>query len=155
MTMSKPEAAPDFVYVSYIKSTPQKVWAAITNPEFSRQYWRYELHSSWKKGAQWNMLNPAEQKTTVVGEILETAPPHRLVMSWAAPDAPDILSRVTFEIESMGDTTRLLVTHSELDPAMGAKVSQGWPRVLCGLKSFLETGTVLDIWADKKVQCEA
>jgi uncharacterized protein YndB with AHSA1/START domain len=155
MTMNKPESAPDFVYVSYIKSPPQKIWDAITTPEFSRQYWRYELHSTWKKGAQWNMLNTADQKSTVIGDVLESTPPRRLVMSWAEPAAPAIVSRVTFEIESLGDTTRLTVIHSELDEQMGRKIGGGWPRVLCGLKSLLETGTVLDIWADKKVQCEA
>jgi uncharacterized protein YndB with AHSA1/START domain len=138
---------PDFVYTTYIKSTPQKVWNAIVTPEFTRQYWKVELHSDWKKGSRWT--SKSADMPTIAGGILESDPPRRLVISWADCDAPQkgATSRVSFDIEPAGDMVRLTVIHADLDDGVAARVSKGWPRVLSSMKSFLETGTALDTWA--------
>ena len=140
----------EFVYTTYIKTTPQKVWNAIITPESTRQYWKHELHSDWKKGSQWRHV-PAEGSSapTIAGEVLESDPPRRLVMTWADCSAPQkgATSRVSFDIEQAGDMVRLTVIHSQLDDDMAGKVAKGWPRVLSSMKSFLETGAALDTWA--------
>ncbi|MBI3523344.1 MAG: SRPBCC family protein [Betaproteobacteria bacterium] len=143
----------EFIYTTYIKTTPEKVWAAITNPEFSRQYWADGIRSDWKKGSKWQHISSGETATVVVaGEILESSPPKRLVITWADPaDTAGISehSRVTFEIEPIGDMVRLNVSHGNLKPGsvMAGRISIGWPRVLSSMKSFLETGMALDTWA--------
>ena len=145
----------EFVYTTYIKTTPEKVWAAITHPEFSRQYWMDGIGSDWKKGSKWQQVSGGETPTvTVGGVILESSPPRRLVMTWADPaDTSDISkhSRVTFEIEPIEGMVRLNVIHGNLKTGsiMAGKISTGWPRVLSSMKSFLETGTALDTWADQ------
>jgi uncharacterized protein YndB with AHSA1/START domain len=143
----------EFVYTTYIKTTPQKVWHAITNPEFCKQYWVHMNISDWKKGSKWEHVTQ-EGQVLVAGEILESDPPQRLVLSWAAPDkAADSSehSRVTFEISSVEDMVRLTVLHDKLKPGseMAGKISQGWPRVLSSMKSLLETGTPLNMAAIK------
>ena len=142
---------PDFVYTTYIKTTPQKVWGAITTPEFTRQYWLRELHSDWKKGSKWQHLGADHKTPTIAGEILESSPPRRLVMTWADCDNPEQgTSKVSFDIEAVGgELTRLTVIHSDLLPEMAGKISGGWPRVLSSMKSFLETGMALNISATK------
>jgi uncharacterized protein YndB with AHSA1/START domain len=143
----------EFVYTTFIKSTSQKVWNAITNAEFTRQYWGCEIISDWKKGAKWHSVRNADGLTNMVGEVLEASPPYRLSYTWHLPDAnaESDKSRVTFELEAIGDTVKLTVTHDKLERGseMAMKVSQGWPLVLSSLKSFLETGQALDIWAIK------
>lgn len=151
--------SPDFVYVTYIRSTPQKIFAALTTPEFTRQYWRHELLSDWKKGSSWTSV-PVDDKPTdnVGGEILESDPPRRLVYSWSRQsDAQDPanVSRVAFDIEQIEGMTRLTVTHDRLTAGsyMDSRIRQGWPRVLASLKSLLETGDALDTWAMKQAAC--
>ncbi len=146
-------ATPDFVYTTYIRTTPEKLWNAITNPEFSRQYWGGNANlSDWKKGSKWQ--HASAEKTCVVGNVIESLPNKRLVLSWADPadtDGADA-SLVTFEIEPAGNMVRLNVIHGDFVPGsvMAGKVSQGWPLVLSSLKSFLETGNAIDIGAIKK-----
>ncbi|MDE2259436.1 MAG: SRPBCC family protein [Betaproteobacteria bacterium] len=143
----------EFVYTTYIKTTPEKVWAAITNPEFSRQYWTSGIGSDWKKGSKWQQVSSGVPPTVMVsGEILESSPPKRLVMTWADPaNTSDISepSRVTFEIETIDDMVRLNVIHGNLKTGsiMAGRISMGWPRVLSSMKSFLETGAALNTWA--------
>jgi len=139
---------PEFNYVTYIKSTPQQVWDAITNPEFTRQYWDVEMQSDWKVGSLW-------QGGSMSGKVLESAPPHRLVYTWVGADDTSDVSRVSFNIEAIVDMVCLKVLHDELraDTDMAEKISGGWPRVLSSLKSFLETGTPLDSWAGIKRTC--
>ena len=139
---------PDFVYTTYIKTSPQKVWDAIITPEFTRQYWGVELHSDWKKGSRWTHIKPGDAgKISMEGEVLESVAPSKLVMSWADCDNPGNVSQVAFEIETVADMVRLTVLHTKLDAVAGGKISRGWPRVLSSMKSFLETGTALDTWA--------
>jgi uncharacterized protein YndB with AHSA1/START domain len=144
-----------FVYVSYIAATPEQIWKALLDAEFTRQYWDRENFSDWKPGSTWQHRRfDASRTVDLVGEVVESAPPRRLVLTWAAPaDAAnrDKHSRVTFEIEPVDGMTRLTVTHDELEPGsqMLSGVSEGWPRVLSSLKSLLETGRPLPTWAGK------
>jgi uncharacterized protein YndB with AHSA1/START domain len=140
----------DFVYTTYIRTTPEKVWASITNPEFTRQYWAHDNVSDWKVGSTWQHVT-SEGQVRVVGKVLESNPPNRLVLSWAAPDDLTDESRVTFEIETIQDMVRLNVIHGNFKAGstMAAAVSKGWPLVLSSMKSLLETGKAIDILAMK------
>ncbi|HYD17447.1 MAG TPA: SRPBCC family protein [Patescibacteria group bacterium] len=149
--------ANDLVYTTYIRTTPEKVWAAITNPEFTQAYWSKKNVSDWKTGSDWNHVDPDTGATLVTGKVLESAPPRRLVLSWAsAQDAADE-SQVTFEIEAVGDMVRLEVTHAKFSQGSGMrdKVSGGWPRVISSMKTWLETGMPLDTWAAYGTSCHA
>jgi len=139
-----------FVYVTYIATTPEKVFQALTDGAVTRKYWGYENVSDWKVGSPWEHRSP-EGTVRMVGEVLESAPPRRLVISWAyAADkaAKGKHTRVKFEIEALGDMVRLTVTHEDLTAGseMDRGIREGWPRVLSSLKSFLETGKGLDVW---------
>jgi len=147
--MKTTQTKPDLVYTTYIRSTPQKVWNAITNPEFTDQYWGGQINrSDWKPGSPWQH-GPRDQEDDiwVSGLVVESVPPTRLVLTWADPDAPEDLSRVTFLLAAEDDLVRLDVIHGDFvpDSVMAGKVSQGWPRVLSSLKSFLETGQGLPL----------
>jgi uncharacterized protein YndB with AHSA1/START domain len=139
----------DFVYVTYIKATPQKVWDAITTPEFTRQYWGMAIVSDWKPGSKWDMVKiDGSDTVNMTGEVLESVSPSRLMISWVKPENSadkSETSRVTFEIEMQGEMVRLNVIHDQLKPGsdMARGISNGWPRVLSGLKTFLETGHAL------------
>lgn len=145
----------EFVYTTYIRSTPEKVWAAITTPEFSRQYWGHNNVSDWKKGSIWQHVSTKDAAVNIEGEVLESTPPTRLVVSWYSPNNKEDVSCVTYEIEAIDGRTKLQVTHSKLSKGskMEAGVSKGWPVVLSSLKSFLETGEGFDIWAQADKQC--
>jgi uncharacterized protein YndB with AHSA1/START domain len=142
---------PELVYTTYIRTTPEKLWAAITKPEFTRQYWAGLANvSDWKEGSPWQHVTASEEpEVYVAGEVVECLPPKRLVLTWADPDDLADKSRVTFEIEAIKDMVCLTVTHGDFkaDSTMAGKVSWGWPRVLSSMKSYLETGTGLDVFA--------
>jgi uncharacterized protein YndB with AHSA1/START domain len=153
MTMKKP----DYVYVTYIATTPEKVWRALVDTDLMREWWvdpragcaRVNV-SDWKPGSRWEHRRVDEAGTVdIVGKVVENTPPRRLVFTWARPgDAQDDSrhSRVAFDIESYGDgLVRLTVSHHDLerDPEMLAGVSGGWPKVLSNLKTLLETGRAL------------
>ena len=141
--------SPKQVYTTYIRSTPKKTWDAITKPEFTRQYWAGIANmSDWKKGSKWDHLAP-KNEVWITGSVVESAPPKRLVLTWADPDELKDKSRVTFEIEAVEDMVCLTVTHDRFKTGskMAGKVAWGWPRVLSSLKSFLETGKGLNIFA--------
>lgn len=144
----------DQIYTSYIKTTPEKLWEAITSPEFTRQYWGGNTNmSDWTKGSKWRHEGMADNKAVVHvgGEVLESVPPKRLVLSWVDPQDESDTSRVTFEIEPMNGVVQLVVTHGQFtgQTDMPHKVSKGWPLVLSSMKSFLETGRPIDIMAVK------
>jgi uncharacterized protein YndB with AHSA1/START domain len=140
---------PELIYTTYIRTTPEKLWNAITNPEFTRQYWGgNENVSDWKPGSKWvHITSDEERAIRVIGKVVESVPLKRLVLTWADPDNEADVSCVTFEIEPIDDTVRLNVIHGDFKPGsdMVTKVSGGWPRVLSSLKSFLETGKALDV----------
>lgn len=137
---------PNLVYTMYIRSTPKKTWDAITKPEFTRQYWGEMANvSDWKKGAKWEHVT-ADNEAWIVGKVVESTPPRRLVLTWADPGKLKEESRVIFEIEPDRDMVCLTVTHDQLKPGskMESGVARGWPLVLSSLKTFLETGKGLD-----------
>src|SRR5438045_3237016 len=140
MKMTKPS----YMYVTYIATTPEKVWQALVDTDVTRQYWadpnagcaRVNV-SDWKPGSRWEHQRADDGGTVdIVGKVVESAPPRRLVITWARPkDAEDDTkhSRVAFDIEPYSEgLIRLTVTHSDLerDPEMYAGVSGGWPKVL-------------------------
>lgn len=145
-----------FVYVTYILSTPEKVFEAITKPEVAKRYWGHENVSDWKTGSRWEHVRANDDRTVeLVGNVIEVSPPTRLVISWANASQssdPASHSRVTFAIEEYQDMVRLTVTHDELVTGSGMAngISKGWPVVLSSLKSFLETGRGLDVFAKPK-----
>jgi uncharacterized protein YndB with AHSA1/START domain len=144
-----------FVYVIYIAATAEMVWNALLDGEFTRQYWGAESLSDWQPGSTWeHRRSDATRSVLVLGEVLEAEAPRRLVLTWADPENKRDKarhSRVSFDIEAVGDMIRLTITHDDLDAGseMERKVSQGWPRVLSSLKSLLETGRQLDTWAGR------
>jgi uncharacterized protein YndB with AHSA1/START domain len=149
---------PQFVYVTYILTTPEKVWAALTDAELTRQYWVHSNVSDWKVGSPWSHQRP-DGTADVVGEVLESDPPRRLVTSWSPAskaDDPTRRSRVTYEIERTGEKVRLTVSHTELTEEGLRDISRGWPAVLSNLKTLLETGkTIPDIFAAMPCQEKA
>jgi len=139
-----------FVYVTYIRTTPEKLWQALLEPEFTRQYWVGTWQESdWKPGAAWRLMIP-DGRVGDSGEILEIEPERRLVLSWRNEFKPELraegYSRATFELEKQGESVKLTVIH-EIDKT-GSKliemVSGGWPLILASLKSLLETGESLE-----------
>ncbi|HEX8631710.1 MAG TPA: metalloregulator ArsR/SmtB family transcription factor [Catenuloplanes sp.] len=138
---------PTFVYVTYIHSTPQRVWQALTDAELTAGYWGHSNVSDWRPGSPWeHRRTDGSNIADVVGTVLEATPPTRLVITFGEPDdaADATPSTVTFHIEAYHDIVRLSVTHEKLadHDALDA-VSQGWPAVLANLKSLLETGHTL------------
>ena len=141
-----------FVYVTYIRTTPQRLWSALTtDTEFMKRYW-FGVHcqSEWTAGAPWQMLSD-EGNILDSGEILESEPPRRLVIRWQHQKMPELKaegdSRCTMELEPSGPAVRLTITHTmerEASKFIGA-VSGGWPKIISNLKSLLETGaTAMD-----------
>ena len=140
---------PNQVYTTFIRSTPKKTWDAISNPKFTRLYWGGMANvSDWKKGSNWEHLNP-DNELWITGKVVECVPAKRLVLTWADPDNLKDVSRVTFEIEKIEDLVCLTVTHDNFKAGskMAGKVAWGWPRVLSSLKSFLETGKGINVFA--------
>jgi uncharacterized protein YndB with AHSA1/START domain len=148
---------PDYVYVSYIATTPERLWQALMDTDQMAQWWMDPVGgcarmnvSDWKPGSRWTHTRAdGSGIVDIEGTVVECTPPSRLVYSWARPDeAADTAkhSRVSFSLERYSDSlVCLTVVHGELerDPKMLAGVSGGWPKVLSNLKTFLETGRAL------------
>jgi uncharacterized protein YndB with AHSA1/START domain len=143
-------AQSEFVYVTYIRTTPEKLWRALTEPEFTRQFWMGTTQESeWTPGASWRIVKP-DGSTADSGEVVESEPPKRLVLKWQNHLSPEMTaegySRMTYEIEEKGDAVKLTVTHimEKSNSKFIKAVSTGWPVILASLKSLLETGESLE-----------
>jgi uncharacterized protein YndB with AHSA1/START domain len=152
--------AETFVYATYIRTTPEKLWEALTSGDFSVKYWMgYRIEVEQKAGGRVRILPPTpkglEQHGDHAGEVLECDPLRKLVYTWNQKDKdnPEVarkrksLSRVTYELTPMGDQVRLRLIHENLlpedieaDPNTFRGINNGWPAVLSSLKSLLETG---------------
>ena len=144
---------PQFVYVTYISTSPEKLWNALIDPKVTAKYWQHENVSDWHPGSRWEHRRSDKKGTLdLVGKVIESSPPRRLVLTWAFPAdeaKEEKHSRVTFEIEPIGDVVRLTVTHDqvELGSEMLEGIRKGWPKVLSSLKSLLELGRPLpSLW---------
>ena len=160
---------PEFVYTTYIRTTPEQLWRGLTEPAFTRRYWRVSFESDWKPGSTWalrmdkndlNITDPAQV-------VLESDPYRRLSYTWhtftpewaAAYDVSDEhlakvasepRSTVTFDLEPLGDMVKLTVLHDGFGPgsAVLPGISEGWPRIMSDLKTLLETGDILPAGGD-------
>jgi uncharacterized protein YndB with AHSA1/START domain/DNA-binding transcriptional ArsR family regulator len=126
---------PSFVYVTYIESTPERVWDALTDPDLTAQYWGHSnVSEDWRPGSRWqHVRTDGSGIADVSGEVVESDRPRRLVTTWDT-------STVTFDIEPYGEIVRLTVTHADLTEQERADAGAGWAAVLSNLKSLLETG---------------
>jgi len=144
---------PDYHYVTVIAASPERVWEALTTAEFTQQYWHStRVQSNWQVGSPivFAVDDDGGEAVGCEGEILVADYPRTLSYTWRFPRNPAVSSeapsRVTFELESLGDFTRLGITHDQFpdDSNMAELVSHGWPLVLAGLKTLLETGKAVD-----------
>jgi uncharacterized protein YndB with AHSA1/START domain/DNA-binding transcriptional ArsR family regulator len=153
---------PSFVYTTYIRTTPEQLWQALTDPAFTRRYWNASFETDWKPGSTMTW----EQRGVTIADpeqvVLEAEPYRRLSYTWHTftPELSDALelteevrtriaaeerSKATFELEPAGELVKLTVVHDGLDPAgvVASMISRGWPIVLSSLKTLLETGDPL------------
>ncbi|PWU11670.1 MAG: ATPase [Verrucomicrobia bacterium] len=137
-----------FVYVTYIRTTPEKLWSALTDVKFMEQYW-FGMHceSKWTAGSSWKMVS-GDGEIYDAGEIVEADPPRRLVIRWQHERKPELkaegYSRCTIELEPIKTAVKLSITHTiDRDPSKFIEaVSGGWPKIMSNLKSLLETGSI-------------
>jgi uncharacterized protein YndB with AHSA1/START domain/DNA-binding transcriptional ArsR family regulator len=142
---SRLEERMEKVFEIYIKTTPERLWEAITDPEMRSKYsFGMRVRSDWTPGSRYEASHPRAPGLLAEGENLEVDPPRRLVQSFRALWSEDVkregTSRVTWEIEPLGDSCRLTVTHDELREDANTELYGGWPMILSGLKTLLETG---------------
>lgn len=142
-------ASSKFVYVTYIRTTPEKLWRALIEPEFTRQYWAGTHQvSDWKVGADWKNMIP-DGRVGDSGKVVEFDPPRRLTVTWRNEFIPEMKaeghSTCTYELEPAGTAVKLTVTHvmDKPESKLIEGVGQGWPHLLASLKSLLETGEPL------------
>jgi len=160
---------PEFVYVTYIRTTPERLWRALTDPEFTARYWGRTYETDWKKGSHYELTQSGVRVDGPEQVILEAEPPSRLSYTWPAMNTElaralgwsdeyiaritaEPGSRVTFEIEPEDDANvRLTVIHDGLEEGSLTleSISGGWPRVLANLKTLLETGEAEPWWTCK------
>jgi uncharacterized protein YndB with AHSA1/START domain len=144
--MSKPE----FVYVTYIETTPEKLWQALTDGDFTKRYWfGVRLRSDWKVGSSFEMVRD-DGSVSDAGRVVECDPPRRLAYTFISLSDTykgEVPALATFELEPYGKLVKLTLTHQGFTE--GGKflpaVAKGWPAILSGLKSMLETGKPLEI----------
>lgn len=138
-----------FVYATYIRTTPEQLWSALTDAEFIKQYWfGARCESQWTAGSPWKLVSPDGQVMDA-GEIAEADPPRRLVIRWQNQWKPELKaegeSQCTMELEPNGSAVKLTITHTigrEASKFIEA-VTGGWPKVISNLKSLLETGSIV------------
>jgi uncharacterized protein YndB with AHSA1/START domain len=139
-------ASSQFVYVTYIRTTPERLWSALTTPEFMRHYW-FDAYfdTDWKQGSPWKLVF-SDGRLADSGKIVEIDPPKRLALEWRNEWSPEIkdegYGRCTMDLEPVDGAVKLTVTHSMERPEskLVRAVSGGWPKILSNLKSLLETG---------------
>jgi len=138
-----------FVYETYIRTTPEKLWSALTGVEFIKQYWfGVQCKSQWTAGSSWKLVYP-DGRNTDAGEIVEAVPPQRLVIRWQHQDKPELKaegeSHCTMELRCNGPAVKLSITHTIARKPSNfiAAVSGAWPMVISNLKSLLETGSIV------------
>jgi len=151
---------PTFVYTTYIRTTPERLWQALTEPAFTQRYWGATFETDWKAGSTmiWDQFGVTIADPEQV--VIESEPYRRLSYSWHSftPELAESLhlteevrgriaaeqrSKVTFDIEPLGDLVKLTVVHDDLGSVVASMVSRGWPRILSNLKTLLETGETL------------
>ncbi|MGA7804803.1 SRPBCC family protein [Bradyrhizobium sp.] len=153
--MSKPE----FVYTTYIETSLEKLWQALTDGDFTERYWfGHRVRSDWTVGSPYQFAK--QGAPTIEGKVLEADPPRRLAYSWdscSPAEKRERTSRVTFQLEPHGKIVKLTVTHDDLDEGGVTlrNISVGWPMVMASLKSLLETGRPIDIDPRSAVEREA
>ncbi|AVZ71482.1 ArsR family transcriptional regulator [Streptomyces lunaelactis] len=145
---SRLESPMEKVFEIYIRTTPERLWQAITDPDIRSKYnFGARVTSDWTPGSRYEMSSPRADGLLGEGEILEVDPPRRLVQSmvalWSDEVKAEGTSRVTWEIEPVGDSCRLTVTHDQLREGANDELYGGWPMILSGLKTWLETGELL------------
>jgi uncharacterized protein YndB with AHSA1/START domain/DNA-binding transcriptional ArsR family regulator len=169
----KPMTDTAFVYTTYINTTPERIWQALTDPAFTRRYWGATLQSDWKEGSTMTWEQAGVTITDPAQVVLESEPYRRLAYSWhtftpefaaafgfsdefLATVASERRSKVTFTIEPLGEMVKLTVVHDDFDPgsAVLEGISQGWPSILANLKTLLETGDTLPATPDAARQDE-
>lgn len=142
-------ASARFVYVTYIRTTPEKLWQALLEPVFTRQYWAGTWQDcEWTAGASWKLMIP-DGRIGDSGQIVEIDAPRKLVLTWTNQFKPELAaegeSRLTYELEPMDDMVKLTVIHESDrgESKLIEAVSSGWPMILASLKTLLETGESL------------
>ncbi len=140
---------PKYVLVTYIRTTPEKLWQALTDPAFTLKYFfTTSIESTWKPGAKWKGVSGG--KVVISGEVIEFDPPRKLVQTFVGDSKPEAYvggaSRLTYDIEPVGDSCKLTIIHEadKANPKMLDDVSNGWPLIIASLKSLLETGQPLE-----------
>jgi uncharacterized protein YndB with AHSA1/START domain/DNA-binding transcriptional ArsR family regulator len=167
---NSPMEKPTFVYTTYIRTTPDRLWQALTDPAFTERYWGATFATDWREGSPmtWHMLGHTFESPEQV--VLESDPPRRLSYSWhtftpelveslnlgddaGARLAAESRSKVTFDLEPVGDVVKLTVVHDGFDEGStaAAMVSLGWPRILSDLKTLLETGETMPPVAERPI----
>ena len=165
---------PTFVYTTFIRTTPERLWQALTDPAFTERYWGATFQTDWKPGSEmsWKQFGLTIANPDQV--VLESEPPRRLAYTWHTftPELFEALelagetrerieaesrSKVTFELEQRGELVKLTVVHDGFDPdsVVASMVGQGWPKVLSGLKTLLETGETLPAFPEHEAERSA
>jgi uncharacterized protein YndB with AHSA1/START domain len=144
----------EFVYVTFIRTTPEKLWSALTDANQMKEYWfGMHIHTEWRAGAEWQMVFP-DGRVADTGEILELERPKRIQLKWRNEFRPELKAEgfalCTMDLEPVGAAVRLTITHSieRAESKFILAVSGGWPKVLSNLKSLLETGQIVLTEAD-------
>jgi len=138
-----------FVYVTYIRTTPEELWAALTTSEFMKKYWfGMNFETDWQTGSPWKLVFP-DGRIADAGEIVEFDRPRRIVLKWRNAFRPELTAegyaRCSIELEPQDEAVRLTISHTieRADSKLIEAVSGGWPRILSNLKSLLETGRIV------------